>query len=517
MDQRIRLAELLAAISLATDIAHDVPAESALRDALLAVELARRDGWPAAQLADVYYLALLYHIGCTGAVAAQSRLGGGDDITVRRWMSEVDYSDRSQMMRVVLTKVAPKWGVAGVAAGLAGMATASSQLPDALASVAEVASHLAERLGAGRGVSEALSQAHGRWDGKMFPSLPKGPELSSPARLVRLVHVAQTYAQVGGVEAADAVVRDRSGSELDPAMVQLWLDNSRDLAPILTADSVWEDALSAEPGPQKRVAGPHLDEVCGALADFVDLASPYTRGHSARVARLTVEAAQHTGLAEDAIAALRRAGQVHDLGMLGVPNRVAIKSGALNPSEWERVRLHPYHAFRILSLAEPLRDAAELAALHHERLDGAGYHRGLKGRDLPFPARLLAAAEVYQSMREDRARRPALSADEAGRLLRQEATARSLDSDAVESVLLAAGEQRTAPRSARAWPADLTAREVDVLRALARGLTNKQIAARLHVSDATVHTHVLNIYGKAGVKTRAGATLFAMEHDLLVT
>src|SRR4029077_2792431 len=109
-ERGLGLAELLAAVSLATDLAHDVPAESALRDAVLAVELARLAGWSEPDLSDVFYLALLYHIGCTGAVAAQSRLGAGDDINVRRWMSEVDYTDRPQMFRVAVTRLAPKWG-----------------------------------------------------------------------------------------------------------------------------------------------------------------------------------------------------------------------------------------------------------------------------------------------------------------------------------------------------------------------------------------------------------------------
>jgi len=108
-DHSLRLAELLAAVSLATDLSHDVPAESALRDALLAVELARLAGWTDADVSDVYYLALLYHMGCTGAVAAQSRLGGGDDIKVRHWMSEVDYADSPELMRIVVTRLASHW------------------------------------------------------------------------------------------------------------------------------------------------------------------------------------------------------------------------------------------------------------------------------------------------------------------------------------------------------------------------------------------------------------------------
>jgi HD-GYP domain-containing protein (c-di-GMP phosphodiesterase class II)/DNA-binding CsgD family transcriptional regulator len=317
------------------------------------------------------------------------------------------------------------------------------------------------------------------------------------------------------VDAADEVVRQRSGSEFDPELARLWLQNSRDLLGTLPPDSVWDRALAAEPEPHRQVSAAHLDEVSGALADFVDLASPFTRGHSTRVARLAESAALHAGLDAVEAATVRRAGQVHDLGMVSVPNRVWIKRGPLNPAEWERVRLHAYHTERILSFAAPLRSAAALAGLHHERLDGSGYHRGLHANALPLAARVLAVAEVYESMSEERAWRPARTPEESRRQLRDAVEARSLDARAVESVLLAAGQPRPAGRSARAWPCGLTDREVEVLRAITRGHGNKQMARELFVSQATVHTHVINIYGKIGVNTRSGATLFAFEHDLV--
>ena len=514
-ESSLRLAELLAAVSLATDLSHDVPAESALRDAWLAVELARLAGWGDADVSDVYYLALLYHMGCTGAVAAQSRLGGGDDISVRHWMSEADYADRPELMRIVATRLAPHWGATGFATGLAGLATSGRDMPEALANIAEAAVRLSQRLGASPRVTQALSHAYGRWDGKVFTSLPSAEGLSATSRLVHLVHVAQIYNQAGGIEVADAVVRQRAGTEFDPELARLWLQNSHDLLPRLSMDSVWDQVLSAEPEPHRRVGPSHLDEISRALADFVDLASPFTRGHSSQVARLAETAALNAGLGADDSATVRRAAQVHDLGMVSVPNRVWIKRGPLNQSEWERVRLHPYHTQRILSLAGPMRASATIAGLHHERLDGSGYHVGLPANAIPFTARLLAVAEIYQSMSEDRAWRPAFKPEAVTRQLHDDVAARRLDSRAVEAVLLAAGQPRPKTRPSPAWPAGLTDREVDVLRAITRGLANKQIARELHVSQATVHTHVINLYGKIGVNTRAGATLFAFEHDLI--
>jgi DNA-binding CsgD family transcriptional regulator len=511
----VRLAELLATVSLASDLAHDVPAESALRDALYSVRLARLAGWSRDDLSDTYYLALLYHVGCTGAVSIQSRMGAGDDVSVRRWLSEVDFANQPELMRVVVTRMARHWGPRQWAAGVAGFISSSGAAPEAFASVADVAVRLSARLGASPRVSAALRHTYARWDGKVFTDLPQGDEQSALARLVHLVHVAQTYHQIGGIAAADATVRERSGGEFDPELSRLWLQNSHDMLAETGPGSVWDDALAAEPEPHLSVSPAHMDEVCRALADFVDLKSPYTRGHSPQVARLVEGAAAELGLAEAEITMLRRAAHVHDLGNVSIPDLVWSKHGPLNPSERARIQLHAYHTQRILTVSLALRASGEIAGMHHERIDGSGYHRGLPAAALPLGARVLAAAEVYQSITEERSWRPALDATGAAADVRREVAAGKLDRRAVDAVLAAAGHRSKPSRADRGWPAGLTDREVDVLRLLARGHSNKKIAGALHISEATVHTHLINVYGKIGVSTRAGATVFALEHDLV--
>ncbi len=406
----LRLAELLAAVSLATDLAHDVPAESALRDAVLAVEFARRIGTSGPELSDVFYLALLYHIGCTGAVAAQSRLGAGDDRNVRRWMSEADYANRPGLMRVAVTKLAPQWGATGLVQGIAALATAGRDLPEAFANIAEVAARLSQRLGASPGVTESLCHAYGRWDGKIFPSLPSGAGLSRTARLVHLVHIAQIYHQVGGLDAADAVVRQRSGSELDPELARLWLENAADLFGVLSGESTWDQVLEAEPEPHRRVGQAHLDDVSAALADFVDLASPFTSGHSTHVARLAEGGSVARGVG-------RGGGGNRSASWTDPRPRHAQRSkpgvGEARSAQSGRVGARP--AASISQPAHPRfrrassRGSGDRAGLHHERLDGSGYHRGLTAKAVPLSARILAVAEMHQSMSEERAWRPALT------------------------------------------------------------------------------------------------------------
>jgi HD-GYP domain-containing protein (c-di-GMP phosphodiesterase class II) len=217
-------------------------------------------------------------------------------------------------------------------------------------------------------------------------------------------------------------------------------------------------------------------------------------------------------MAEGEMRTLRRAGLAHDLGRLGISNAIWDKPGPLGAGEWERVRLEPYLTERMLRQSPALAPLAAIAVQHRERLDGSGYPRGLTGAAISRPARILAAADAYQAMREPRPHRPALAAEAAAAELRAGVRAGAYDAEAVEAVLGAAGHR--VPRR-REGPAGLTPREVEVLRLLTRGLSNKQIAERLVISPKTVGNHVEHIYSKIDASTRAGASLFAMQHGLL--
>jgi DNA-binding NarL/FixJ family response regulator len=179
--------------------------------------------------------------------------------------------------------------------------------------------------------------------------------------------------------------------------------------------------------------------------------------------------------------------------------------------EWERVRLHPYWTERILSRCPALAHLAPVAAAHHERLDGSGYHRGARGSELSSSARLLAAADAFAALTEPRPHRAALAPDAAARTLHEDVVAGRLDPEAAGAVVEAGG----LPRRRAAWPNDLTDREVEVLRVLARGLSNREIAETLVLSPRTVQHHLANVYDKINLRTRAGAAVFAIEHGLV--
>jgi HD-GYP domain-containing protein (c-di-GMP phosphodiesterase class II) len=270
--------------------------------------------------------------------------------------------------------------------------------------------------------------------------------------------------------------------------------------------------IDAEPSLAIVLTEDECDAALLAIANFVDLKSPYTLGHSHAVADLAATAGARLGVSAEDVRTLYRAGLVHDFGRLGISNAIWDKKGPLGAGEWERVRMYPYYGERMLQQSETLAPLARVVVQHRERLDGSGYPRGLPGNAIGRPARIIGAADAYQAMREPRPHRAALSADAAARELRDEVRAGRLDSDAVEGVLTAAGHRVVRRREG---PAGLTAREVEVLRLLAQGLSNREIAARLVITPKTAGNHIEHIYTKIGATNRTAASLFAMQQGLL--
>lgn len=509
----LRLAELVAALSLATDLGSGQPLEHALRTCLLSLELARRSGVAADHLADVYYLALLRFVGCTADASETAAAVGGDDIAFIGAMAPAWMGSPPEQLRMLVRSTGAGLPVPRRIGRIATMLTDSKGAERSLGAHCEAAQLLSSRLGVSDGVTAALGLAFERWDGKGVPGRTIGEEVPAPVRVVVVARDADLWTRLAGAEAAVELVRRRSGRAYDPTVAAAFTDEPQAVLDAAQASDAWQATLDAEPTPWVRVHEDALETALGAFADFTDLKSPWLRGHSTGVADLASGAAAVAGLDRQESKSVRLAGLVHDLGRVGVPNGVWDHTGPLTVDGWEKVRLHAYLTERMLSRSRRLAPLARLATCHHERVDGSGYHRGARGAELSRPERLLAAADVYHALTEDRPHRPALSPDAACAELRRAARNGSFDAADVEAVVEAAGHAPGDRGDAR--PADLTEREVEVLRLIARGRSNRQVAAELVISPKTVGTHVEHIYAKAGVSTRAGAALFAMERGLL--
>ena len=374
-----------------------------------------------------------------------------------------------------------------------------------------LSSEFAERIGLDDDVVTSLLNAYEQWDGK-GPRGVAGGEIPLPARLIALSTTMEVISRTRGLETARTTAHRHAGKVFDPALVDLWVEHAAEILDRLDVDATWDAVLAVEPRLARRVSGADLDDVLEAMADLVDLKSPFLAGHSRGVASLGAEAARLSGLGPAECTTIRRAGLLHDLGRLGVSSSIWDKPGPLTDVERERAHQHPYLTDKMLMRIPALAPSREIAARHHERLDGSGYPRGLTAASLTPSDRLLAAADVYHAMTEPRPHRPALDPDHAATAIRGEVRAGRLDADAVNAVLRAAGHRAPARREG---PAGLTVREVEVLSLVARGLANKEIARRLGVTPKTVSNHVEHIYTKLDVGSRASATLYATQHGLV--
>jgi HD-GYP domain-containing protein (c-di-GMP phosphodiesterase class II) len=344
------------------------------------------------------------------------------------------------------------------------------------------------------------------------PDGAKGDDILPTARIVNLADVVEVYQRAGGTSSAIAVARERSGTQFDPALVDVFCSAASEIYAELAAVTSWDAVIAGEPRLAAWLSESEFDSALEAIADFVDVKSPYTIGHSRGVADLAAGAAGSYGLPPRDIALVRRAGLVHDLGRLGVSNAIWDKPDTLTAAEFERVRLHPYLSQRILAFSETLAPLGAIAVEHHERLDGSGYPRGITANAITLPSRILAAADAYRTRVEPRPHRPACPASEAAIQLCDQARAGRLDGDAVNAVLRVAGQRVTRRPQ---LPAGLTAREVEVLRLLAVGLKHSEIAEHLVISHKTARNHIEHIYTKIGASNRATASLFAARHGLI--
>jgi response regulator RpfG family c-di-GMP phosphodiesterase/DNA-binding CsgD family transcriptional regulator len=361
--------------------------------------------------------------------------------------------------------------------------------------------------------STGLEYVFARWDGRGFPDV-RGDGIPGPMRLLHVARDISLFLSAAGPDEARGVVERRTDAAYDPRLAQLALLHFDDLLADLDEPRMWEQALEAEPFPKIWIAGERLDAAFMAIAALTGLKSPWLREHATGVADLAEAAAWRMGLPEDSVTLVRRAALAHDLGRVGVSNAIWEKPGPLGFGEWERVRLHPHFTERAFAQSPALAPVGVVAGSHHERLDGSGYHRGARAAALDTPARILAAADCYAAMREARPYRPALDESAAEAELIREADEGRLARDAVDAVLAAAGH-RVERRRPRELPAGLTERELEVLLVLVRGGSNQAIAASLGISAKTVGNHVQHVYAKAGVRSRAAATLWAYEHDLV--
>jgi HD-GYP domain-containing protein (c-di-GMP phosphodiesterase class II) len=512
----LRLGELVATFALAQDNAFGQPLESQLRSCLLADWMCREAGFDQDLRETTYWVALLRYLGCTGHAHEVAELFR-DDLSIRAQTLVHDAADPDEVLRDAIqfaTAVRPPEQHEEITAVI--RRDVEHWLTFNFSSGCEVADMLAARLGFDDDIRATLGYSFERWNGAGFPHHARGEEIPLAMRVVHVSHDMEAYGRRFSATEALAVVRDRSGRTYDPELAELFATHVAQWFDRLASLDPWDAVLALEPEPHRTFDGAQLDEALLIVADFVDLKSPFMSGHSRRCADLASAAAKVLGYDDDAISSLRRAALVHELGTTAVPNSIWDKGASLTRAEFDRVELHPMITEQMLRRSPALSRLNPVAAAHHERLDGSGYHKSLAAAGLNDAAHILAATDVYVGLTSDRADRPALAAEDAATELVGLADRGLLDRAATRAVLEAAGHSERLPAATRPPHAGgLTNREAEVLHLAARGLTTKAIADQLFISPKTADHHIQHVYTKIGVSTRAAAALWAMQHAVL--
>ena len=509
---RVRAAELVGAISLATDLGTGQPLEHALRTAVLAERLADRAAGSPEEIRDTYYVALLHASGCTSNGHEATQVFG-EDIEHRAAFFLIDPSDVSQVIAFYRAHVAPGRPPEVREQIVEAVLANPEKSADSFAAMCEVAQRFAGWLALGAGIEASLEFVFARWDGRGWPRGVGGEDLPFPARVLHVARDYSLFLTAGGRDDAREVLERRSGEAYDPRLVELALRVFDDTLSQVDETRMWNAAMDSEPWPQVVLSDARIDAGFGAVAALTNLKSPWLREHSTNVADLAEAAAWRLQLSPDVVAVLRRAALAHDLGRVGVSNAIWEKPGPLGFGEWERVRLHPHFTERAFAQSAALAPIGLLAGSHHERLDGSG----IPPRRACICARRRRARPRGRGLLLGDARSEAAPPGARARGGRGGAHSRG------DRRTTRPGRRRRGARSGRAppakrsreLPAGLTQRELEVLLALVVGQSNQAIADSLGISAKTVGHHVQHVYQKAGVRSRAAATVWAFENELV--
>jgi putative nucleotidyltransferase with HDIG domain len=423
------LSEVLSGLSHALDITEGQARGHAERSCLIGMRLAAALDLDDATRSSLFYALLLKDAGCSSNAAKVAALFGADDAVVKSSRRLTDTSSSSQALRHVLRTAGGGGSVLDRGRHVAAVLRSGRAGARSLIELrCERGAAVVRAIGLGEVAARAIMDVDEHWDGGGYPAGISGEEISLAGRVLCLAQTAAVFWQNGGPDAACEIARRRRQTWFDPALVDAFVALEHDAPFWHSLDTPTVTVL--EPPDRVLVADEaRLDQVAHAFASIVDAKSTYTAHHSEGVAAIAAALAALLDLDAGTRATLHRAALLHDVGKLGVSNRILDKPGHLGKAEWETVRRHPQWSMEILSRVSAFQDVARIAAAHHERLDGSGYYRGLTALQLDRPSRILAVADVAEALSAERPYRPALSPDEVLTIMRRDAN-RALDPDA---------------------------------------------------------------------------------------
>lgn len=461
-DQRYALSEILGALTHALDITEGQPPGHALRSCLIGMRLAEVIDLPEADRSALFYALLMKDAGCSANASRMAEIFSTDDLELKRTSKFLDTDDTKAERRWAITSAGRGRGLSGRLKAIIELARTGAFADDLYAARCERGAEIARMLELPEASAQAIRALDEHWNGGGRPGGRRGDEIPLLARILCLSQTVEVFCAAAGPNEAIEVATARRGTWFDPDLVDA-------LTSLPLGDPLWtslvEDdptASVAEHDPGDRMVtadDAQLDRIAEAFARVIDAKSPYTFNHSSRVADVTIGIAVQSGIDGARLRDLRRAALLHDIGKLAVSNAILDKPGRLTDEEFGAIKEHPRQTLAILSRASCFSPIAELAANHHEKLDGSGYHRGITAEHLTPEMRILAVADVYEALTANRPYRDGMPLEKAMGIIASDAPDR-LDAGAFAAL--------------QAWvqtddPAVLPGRNADVVTLEPRG------------------------------------------------
>lgn len=460
----LSFSEIVSALSLALDLTEGAVQGHALRSCLLGMRIAAALQLDSAQMQDLYFGLLLKDVGCSSNAARMCQIVGGDDRAVKAGVKLEDWTKpgkpKLSTLKLLWNNVLPEAGPLDRFVRIAQIGMTQHKNNEELITLrCDRGASIVRKLGLGEPVADGVRHLDEHWDGSGYPERLVGDQIPVLSRIMQVAQHLDVFSTERNAENAIVVLRQRGGAWFDPQLVNiaaalhrsgsLWDHCLRDADPEKTRQAV----LGIEPGRQVDLDADDIDRICGAFADVVDAKSPFTYRHSLGVAAAALGIAQTMGLSVERIHFIRRAGLLHDIGKLNVSNSILDKAGKPSDAEWLAIREHPAITRRILERVSAFEELAIVAGEHHEKLDGSGYPNRLTGEDLSIESRILAVADIYGALSEDRPYRGGLPLEKILSIMSQDIP-KKLDSECFDA-LLAFVEHRDRAKSTHSEPSCL--------------------------------------------------------------
>jgi putative nucleotidyltransferase with HDIG domain len=458
VDGSISLSEIISALSYALDLTEGAVHGHALRSCLIGMRIADEAKLSSDQTSGLYFALLLKDIGCSSNASRLCQIVGGDD---RAMKAGVRFEDWTRPHRLNLSTLKLLWknvlpsgsSAARVARILRIGVTQHRNNQEMVGLRSDRAAKIITKLGMGKLAAEAVRGLDEHWDGSGYPDSVKGEQIPLLARICAVAQHLDIFSTGRGTQNAIDTLTERSGTWFDPQLVRIALSLHRhgslwkNCSPGDREEDTRQAVLDLDAGARHKLEPDQVDQICEAFADVVDAKSPFTFRHSMGVADAALGIAETMGLPADRVQLVRRAALLHDIGKLSVSNAILDKRSVLSANEWKAVHQHPRMTRLILERVRSFREMAVIAGEHHEKLDGSGYPDRLSARDLSRESRIIAVADVFGALSEDRPYRAGLDLKDTLSIMTEFAP-HQLDGDCFDALICWASNQNTPAISA---------------------------------------------------------------------